>query len=215
MLDEHNKFASWAGEKGWLLAGEALEEVSTATTVSIRDGQRIVTDGPFAETKEHLGGYYVIDVPSLDDAIETAFRIPDAAAGRVEIRPDQGVRLIDAAAPGPGDVVDRVFREEHGRAIATLIRVLGDFDLAEEAVADAYVTALERWPADGVPNNPGPGSRRPPATARSTGSVATACSPRRPRSWPAMRRSTRRPARARCSQRWRTRCTRSRTTSSG
>ena len=58
-------------------------------------------------------------------------------------------------APGPGDVVDRVFREEHGRAIATLIRVLGDFDLAEEAVADAYVTALERWPADGVPNNPG------------------------------------------------------------
>jgi len=87
MLDEHNKFASWAGEKGWLLAGEALEDVSTATTVSIRDGQRIVTDGPFAETKEHLGGYYVIDVPSLDDAIETALRIPDAAAGRVEIRP--------------------------------------------------------------------------------------------------------------------------------
>ena len=87
MLDEHNKFAAWAREKGWLLAGEALEEVSTATTVSIRDGQRIVTDGPFAETKEHLGGYYVIDVPSLDDAIETAFRIPDAAAGRIEIRP--------------------------------------------------------------------------------------------------------------------------------
>ena len=87
MLDEHNKFASWAGEKGWLLAGEALEEVSTATTVSIRDGQRIVTDGPFAETKEHLGGYYVIDVPSLDDAIEAASRIPDATFGRVEIRP--------------------------------------------------------------------------------------------------------------------------------
>ncbi|HEY3335753.1 MAG TPA: RNA polymerase sigma factor [Candidatus Limnocylindrales bacterium] len=54
-----------------------------------------------------------------------------------------------------GDVVARVFREEHGRAIATLIRVLGDFDLAEETVADAYVTALERWPVDGVPRNPG------------------------------------------------------------
>ncbi|HKF84192.1 MAG TPA: RNA polymerase sigma factor [Candidatus Limnocylindrales bacterium] len=53
------------------------------------------------------------------------------------------------------DVVARVFQEEHGRAIATLIRVLGDFDLAEEAVADAYVTALERWPADGTPTNPG------------------------------------------------------------
>jgi RNA polymerase sigma-70 factor (ECF subfamily) len=58
--------------------------------------------------------------------------------------------------PGPaGDVVARVFREEHGRVVATLIRVLGDFDLAEEAVADAYVTALERWPAGGVPDNPG------------------------------------------------------------
>jgi RNA polymerase sigma-70 factor (ECF subfamily) len=53
------------------------------------------------------------------------------------------------------DTVARVFHEEHGRAIATLIRVLGDFDLAEEAVADAYVTALERWPSEGVPANPG------------------------------------------------------------
>jgi hypothetical protein len=87
MLEEHNRFAAWAREKGWVLAGEALEDVTTATTVSVRDGQRIVTDGPFAETKEHLGGYYVIDVPSLDDAIETAFRIPDVAAGTVEIRP--------------------------------------------------------------------------------------------------------------------------------
>jgi RNA polymerase sigma-70 factor, ECF subfamily len=55
----------------------------------------------------------------------------------------------------PAAVVARVFREEHGRAIATLIRVLGSFDLAEDAVADAYVTALERWPIDGVPLNPG------------------------------------------------------------
>jgi RNA polymerase sigma-70 factor (ECF subfamily) len=60
-----------------------------------------------------------------------------------------------ATGPPPADVVARVFREEHGRALATLIRVLGDFDLAEEAVADAYVTALERWPVDGVPANPG------------------------------------------------------------
>ncbi|MEW6224924.1 MAG: DUF6596 domain-containing protein [Chloroflexota bacterium] len=59
------------------------------------------------------------------------------------------------ADPSPRDAVARAFREEHGRAVATLIRVLGDFDLAEEAVADAYVVALERWPADGVPANPG------------------------------------------------------------
>jgi hypothetical protein len=87
MLEQYNEFGAWAGEKGWVLGGEALEDVSTATTVSIRDGQRIVTDGPFAETKEHLGGYYLIDVPSLDDAIETAFRIPGASIGRIEIRP--------------------------------------------------------------------------------------------------------------------------------
>jgi RNA polymerase sigma-70 factor (ECF subfamily) len=53
------------------------------------------------------------------------------------------------------DAVDRLFREESGRAVASLIRVLGDFDLAEEAVADAFVIALERWPTDGLPNNPG------------------------------------------------------------
>ena len=64
---------------------------------------------------------------------------------------------LDAAgaAPAAADAVARVFHDEHGRAIATLIRVLGDFDLAEEAVADAYVTALEKWPADGTPSNPG------------------------------------------------------------
>jgi len=70
-----------------LSGGEALQDTGTATTIRDVDGSDVVTDGPFAETKEHLGGYYVIDVPSLDDAIETAFRIPDAAAGRVEIRP--------------------------------------------------------------------------------------------------------------------------------
>jgi RNA polymerase sigma-70 factor (ECF subfamily) len=59
------------------------------------------------------------------------------------------------AAPAAADAVARVFHDEHGRAIATLIRVLGDFDLAEEAVADAYVTALEKWPVDGTPSNPG------------------------------------------------------------
>ena len=55
----------------------------------------------------------------------------------------------------PHAVVDRVFREEQGRAVATLIRVLGDFDLAEEAVQEAFVTALETWPSRGVPDNPG------------------------------------------------------------
>ena len=86
-MGDYNAFGSWLAERGWSKGGEALQDVTTATTVSIRDGQRIVTDGPYAETKEHLGGFYLIDVPSLDDAIEAAARIPGARTGKIEIRP--------------------------------------------------------------------------------------------------------------------------------
>jgi len=71
--------------------------------------------------------------------------------GGLERPPQRGGGTV---APSP-EVVDRLFREESGRAVATLIRVLGDFDLAEEAVQEAFVTALERWPRDGLPHNPG------------------------------------------------------------
>jgi hypothetical protein len=87
IMPAYNAFGAWVAEKGWMQGGEALQDVSTATTVSVRDGRRIVTDGPFAETKEHLGGYYLIDAPSLDDAIEAAARIPGASTGKVEVRP--------------------------------------------------------------------------------------------------------------------------------
>jgi hypothetical protein len=87
MMGEYFAFDDWLKEQGWDRGGEALEPSTTATTVSVRDGQRIVTDGPFAETKEQLGGYYVIDVPSLDDALDAAARIPGARTGRVEVRP--------------------------------------------------------------------------------------------------------------------------------
>jgi hypothetical protein len=87
MMGDYNEFGTWLEERGWIQGGAALQDVTTATTVSVRDGQRIVTDGPYAETKEHLGGFYLIDVPSLDDAIEAASRIPGAKTGRVEVRP--------------------------------------------------------------------------------------------------------------------------------
>jgi len=87
MFGEYNTFGEWATGKGWLRGGEALQDVSAATTVSIRNGARTVTDGPFAETKEHLGGYYLLDAPDLDAAIETAARVPGARTGKVEIRP--------------------------------------------------------------------------------------------------------------------------------
>ena len=72
---------------GVLLAGDALHGVETATTVQVRNDETISTDGPFAETKEVLGGYYMIDVPDLDAATEWAAKVPLAPYGSVEIRP--------------------------------------------------------------------------------------------------------------------------------
>lgn len=68
-------------------AGEALEPVSTATCVRVRDGDTMTTDGPFAETKEQLGGFYVIEADDLDEAIAIASKIPHATLGTVEVRP--------------------------------------------------------------------------------------------------------------------------------
>ncbi len=72
---------------GALVGGEALEDTDTATTIKIRDGKRVVSDGPFIESKEALGGYYVIDVANLDEAIGWAEQIPNVTWGNVEIRP--------------------------------------------------------------------------------------------------------------------------------
>jgi hypothetical protein len=82
--------AYWAfGEqfKDKILGGDALLGISTATTVRVRDGKTLTTDGPFAETKEQLGGYYLIKAENLDEAVEIASRIPGAGHGSVEVRP--------------------------------------------------------------------------------------------------------------------------------
>ena len=73
--------------KGQYLGANPLHPVTTATSVRVRDGKRLVTDGPFAETREHLGGYFLIDAKDLDEAIRIASRIPGARKGTVEIRP--------------------------------------------------------------------------------------------------------------------------------
>lgn len=72
---------------GAMVSGEALHDADTASTVRVRDGQRIVTDGPFIETKEVVGGFYVIDVADIDEALEWAARIPNVHFGSVEVRP--------------------------------------------------------------------------------------------------------------------------------
>jgi hypothetical protein len=81
-------------QKGVLVAGEGLYPTQTATTVRVREGERNVTDGPFAETKEQLGGFYVLDCKDLDEAIEWAAKIPGAQFGSIEVRP---VMVFDEA----------------------------------------------------------------------------------------------------------------------
>jgi hypothetical protein len=86
----YQESAAYAHElhaKGQFLGTNPLQPVSTATSVRVRDGKRLVTDGPFAETREHLGGYYLVNARNLDEAIEIAGRIPGARVGTVEIRP--------------------------------------------------------------------------------------------------------------------------------
>ena len=79
--------------RGVLVAAEALQPVETATTVRVRGGRATITDGPFAETKEQLAGFYLVDAANLDDALEIAAKIPPAREGSVEVRP---VRQLEA-----------------------------------------------------------------------------------------------------------------------
>lgn len=87
MVGEYDKFTKEINAQGKNLGSNRLKPVSSATTVRIRDGKRVVTDGPFAETKEQLGGYYLVEASDLDDAIAVAAKIPAARHGSVEVRP--------------------------------------------------------------------------------------------------------------------------------
>ncbi|MBF8289036.1 MAG: hypothetical protein HW391_4 [Chloroflexi bacterium] len=93
-------FTREARERGQYLAGEALEPTPTATSVRVRDGQVAVTDGPFAETKEALGGFYLLDCADLDEAIEMAAKIPAAKRGTIEVRPIWQLPAAYTAAGG-------------------------------------------------------------------------------------------------------------------
>jgi hypothetical protein len=86
-MGEYFAFTEGVRKSGHYLGGEALQSVETATTVRIRNGKTSTTDGPFAETKEQLGGFYLIDAKDLNDAIQVASRIPSARLGCVEVRP--------------------------------------------------------------------------------------------------------------------------------
>ncbi len=87
MTNEYAEFGKAMAERGVLQGGERLRPVSDATTVRVRNGEVLASDGPFAETKEQLGGYYVVDCKDLDEAIEVASKIPGARTGSIEVRP--------------------------------------------------------------------------------------------------------------------------------
>ena len=84
---ESTQLAQLLQANGKYLSANPLQSVVTATSVQVRDGRRVVTDGPFAETREQLGGYFLVEANNLDDAIEIAEKIPAARKGTVEIRP--------------------------------------------------------------------------------------------------------------------------------
>jgi len=86
-MAEYYAFSNMVRERKVYESGEALHPTSSATTVRVRDGKTLTTDGPFAETKEQLGGFYMVDCKDLDEAIEIASRIPGARHGSIEVRP--------------------------------------------------------------------------------------------------------------------------------
>ena len=86
-MGEYYTFTQGVQESGQFVAGEALHPTSTATTVRVRNGKLSTTDGPFAETREQLGGFYLVEARDLNEAIQIAGRIPSARTGSVEVRP--------------------------------------------------------------------------------------------------------------------------------
>ena len=87
MMSEYGAFTEGIRKSGHYLGGEALHPVQAATTVRVRNGKTSTTDGPFAETKEQLGGFYLIEAKDLNDAIAVASKIPSAKTGSIEVRP--------------------------------------------------------------------------------------------------------------------------------
>jgi hypothetical protein len=87
IMQAYQSFTKELQDSGAMVAGDALQPTQTATTVRVQNDETLTTDGPFAETKEQLGGYYLIEADSLDEAIEWAAKIPGARHGSIEVRP--------------------------------------------------------------------------------------------------------------------------------
>jgi hypothetical protein len=95
IFEEYMDYSRRIKKDGNYVAGEALEPISTATSVRVKDGKTVTTDGPFAETREQLGGFYLVEAKDLDEAIKLATGIPAARTGTIEVRPIMPTPPID------------------------------------------------------------------------------------------------------------------------
>jgi len=98
VMAQHGAATGAMQAAGAYVGGEALDLTNTARTLRLRDGKPLVTDGPFIETKEALGGFYLVECPSIDEALEWAARLPEASIGCVEVRPLLDFEAMDEAA---------------------------------------------------------------------------------------------------------------------
>ncbi|HJT64718.1 MAG TPA: YciI family protein [Candidatus Limnocylindria bacterium] len=105
VMEEYNAYTKMLRDNGLYLGGEALEPNPSATTIRIRDGKTLTTDGPFAETKEALGGFYLVEARDLDHALQLAAACPGAKWGSIEVRPVVSFPDADAVPVGEGAAV--------------------------------------------------------------------------------------------------------------
>ena len=134
-----------------------MQPVSAATTVRIADGKPQVLDGPYADSKEQLGGYYLIEVPDLDAAIAWAARCPGAATARSRCARSGRCRIAGRnERPREGDeqarsTAEAVARRSYGKLVAFLAARTHDVAAAEDALSEAFAAALADWPREGLP----------------------------------------------------------------
>ncbi len=133
----------------WVFNG-GLHPADTATVLRADGDEMLVTDGPYVEGKEHVGGFLVDRRAGPRRRARVG---PQDGAGDRRCR-SRSARSCTGLRTVTDRDIERVFREEYGRAVAVLVRVFGDIDVAEEAVQDAFAVAVQRWPATGLPPSP-------------------------------------------------------------
>ena len=135
-------------EGHWVFAG-GLGSPSTATVIDNRGEEAVFTDGPFVESKEYLAGFWIIEAARPRRGAQARRR------GVEGLQPEGRGAAVPVSVVDVREAITQAHHEEWARVVAALTRRFGDLDIAEEAAAEAFATAVERWPADGVPPNPG------------------------------------------------------------